>query len=108
MAVFTHHLETVMILTPDNIRAAVVRHETIFFDADLQPITPAAGQWFCEYDIYVTYEGNEILRDEALVEFVETYLWKFSDGATVSQHLVCPENDEELRNPRGEALILQA
>lgn len=97
-----------MILTPDNIRAAVVRHETIFFDADLQPIVPQPGQWFCEYDIELAEEGNEILRDGAIVEFVETEVASYSDGEQIVRHWVTNEYSDDWREPRGWALIRQA
>ena len=97
-----------MILTPDNIRAAVVRHETSCFDAELQPIVPQPGQWFCEYDIDLAEEGNEILRDGALVEFVETEVARYSDGQALIRHWVTTEYSDNWREPRGEALIRQA
>ena len=97
-----------MILTPDNIRAAVVRHETIFFDADLQPIVPQPGQWFCEYDIDFSWEGNEILREGSLVEFVATGVVRYSDGEQLIRHWVATEYSDDCREPRGEALIRQA
>ena len=97
-----------MILTPENIRAAVVRHETIFFDADLQPIRPQPGQWFCEYDIELAEDGDEILRDGALVEFVDTELARYSDGQALIRHWVTTEYSDNWREPRGEALIRQA
>jgi hypothetical protein len=30
--------------------AAVARADTIFFNAQLNPVVPEVGQWFCEYD----------------------------------------------------------
>ena len=97
-----------MILTPDNIRAAVVRHETIFLDAELQPIVPQPGQWFCEYDILFADEGNEILSEGALVEFVETEVARYTDGEQLVRHWVTTEYSDECREPIGEALIRQA
>ena len=53
--------------SPEQVRSAIAAHGTVFFDSNLNPITPEPGSWFCEFDIIDTYEGNEIVRDEELV-----------------------------------------
>ena len=79
-----------MTLTYTACMAATKQHETIFFDASLNPVSPQDGQWFCEFDV-----GNgDGLRDEALVEYV-------------GSGRVMPEGDDEDRYPRGVILILQ-
>ena len=40
-----------MALTYAACMAATKQHETIFFDANLNPVTPCDGQWFCEFDV---------------------------------------------------------
>ena len=77
-------------------REAVARHSTLFFDSALQPVVPIVGQWFCEFDVYDTADGQEFARDEALVEFL-------------GGHHVAPEGDyDDERRPSGLLLVLQA
>ena len=95
---------------PEQVRAAIARSGTIFFDAELNPVQPKAGQWFCEFDIIDTYEGNEIVRDEALVEYLgeedQHTFGPDSELLTSRVHQVAPE-DSDARQPNGWVLILQ-
>ena len=94
-------------MTPDTVRAAIVRHETIYFDAALSPVAPAVGQWFCEFDIELAEEGNEVLRDGALVEYLgQATFWNMAGSA--DEDIVCEEYADDIRRPRGDVLILQA
>lgn len=88
-----------MKFSPDQCRAAVAQHATVFFDADLTPIEPIVGQWFCEFDAYDGASGTESMRDEAMVEFL---------GMHAGRPMVAEEGDEaEERRPRGIVLIRQ-
>lgn len=82
-------------LNLNSVRAAISLHETVFLSADLEPIEPRKGQWFCEFDVDFAEEGNEILRDQALVEYI-------------GQGEVYDEQCDEFRRPRGFVLILQS
>ena len=53
-------------ITYEAARAALAANTTVFFDADLNPVAPEVGQWFCEFDINDDPEVDS-LRDEALV-----------------------------------------
>lgn len=46
-------------------QAAVAKHGTKFFDANLQPVVPKARQYFCEFE-----QHGDVLRDEALLECI--------------------------------------
>lgn len=81
-------------LTAEKIDAAVAAHKTVFFDADLNPVVPAEGQWFCEFDIILDFEGDAQVRDQALVEYL-------GEGRVAS------EVEEYDRAPNGDILILQ-
>jgi hypothetical protein len=99
-------------LTPENIRAACADHETIFFDGDLNPVLPKPGQWFCEFDLVLTEEGNEIVRDEALVEYQgledQTTFNSFLERWTTSKvDVVWDEQSDRVRQPNGWILIRQ-
>lgn len=85
-----------MKFTPAQVRNAITAHATVFFDADLQPVTPIEGQWFCEFDVYDRACGYECLRDEALVEYT-------GNGLVIEEG-----EDAEERRPGGLVLILQA
>lgn len=81
-------------LTAERIDAATKQHSGAFFDKDLNPIEPKEGQWFCEFDVILTFEGEEEVRDQALVEYV-------GEGRVQSEY------DEYDREPHGDILILQ-
>lgn len=93
--------------TPPQVAAATQAHNTVFFDASLNPVKPAEGQWFCEFDLITPCEGAPYLRDEALVEYVGAVTTTTADGLTRNAHFVCPEGDDAAREPRGLVLILQ-
>lgn len=94
-----------MELTLENALNAASRHGTVFFDADLNPVVPQEGQWFCEFD-----EHDGRLRDEALVEYLGVVAkavlvnGKFEECPA---HSVIPEYAESDREPRGIVLIRQ-
>lgn len=96
-------------LTPQRVREVSKQHATIFFNADLQPIQPKEGQWFCEIHLIDTADGEEVAA-EAIVEFLGTsdsaYL---ADGQWIhfTDHRVASEYDEGDRRPYGDILILQ-
>lgn len=94
--------------TPAQVNAAIKAHGTIFFDADLNPVVPQERQWFCEYE-HVIPETDDpaFMRDEALVEFVETAEYRFSDGTPCVRHMVYDEQADECRLARGCVLIRQ-
>lgn len=96
---------------------AVMRHDTRFFDMELNPVVPQPGQWFCEYDDEYDYGKSGVLRDGSMVEYVgpdEGAAWcdveqRFRPwGEPRDQHLVGPEYSDGVRRPRGVILILQA
>lgn len=60
---------------------AVRTHGTVFFDANLQPVVPTPGQWFCEF-----YDAH---------------------GAPMLRHLVSAEHADDARRPQGLVLVLQ-
>lgn len=99
-----------MRLTPDIIRAAIVRHETGWFDMYLNPIVPQVGQRFSEVEIGEADEGNATVYEEGLVEYVgvqrrTTYNASLGDWITETVEVVW--DDSQTRTPRGEILILQ-
>jgi hypothetical protein len=103
-------------LTPDQVHAAVKTHGTIFFDAQLNPVTPQIGQWFCEYELVIPEEGDDFLRDDALVEYTgpdDRVVWCDKAGAFVPygdpirRHRVAPEYSDCDRRVQGEILIRQ-
>jgi hypothetical protein len=98
-----------MYFTPEHVRAACAQHGTIFFTHDLQPVAPKEGQWFCEFHIIETFEGEEV-RDEAIVEYLgpDEKFVNYGDGfKPIPVHRVASEYDECDREPRGDVLILQ-
>lgn len=100
-----------MRLTAQNLRAAIAGG-AVYFDANLNPVEPQVGQWFCELDI-VTEDGDEIIEGGALVEFLGAdtqYVWSQAeqDFVGIQRHLVCDESAEDARAPHGVALMLQA
>ena len=68
-------------------------NETIFLGANLEPVTPKAGQWFCEVTYDASQEGYEI----ALVEFIG---WIDGTGYVVS-------DGDDTRRPSGDVMILR-
>lgn len=94
-----------MKITPDTLLAAVARHETIFLNADLEPVVPQAGQWFVELSIELADEGNEIVYEGELVEFVETTDVLVGNGIVRCSFV---SSGDGSRRPFGDALILQA
>jgi hypothetical protein len=96
-------------LTPEQPAAMVVQHQTVFFGADGKPVTPQPGDWFCELDEHETEEGNFILVEGDVVEYVgqETlYVCLGAAPTRTTRELVCPEGGEA-RPPGGVLLILQ-
>jgi len=97
-------------LTYERIRAATEQHGTVFFDADLNPVQPEPGQWFCEFDCDVDYEGEWFVRDEAFVRYEGLDDRHTLDGdkwVTVQKPVVWPEGADECREPAGYILIAQ-
>ena len=89
-----------------NALAAVNQHKTVFFDAELKPVVPQDGQWFCEYDEHAGH-----LRDEAIVEYLGSSTKAlYVDGGFVDYptHSVAEEHAESDREPRGIVLIRQS
>lgn len=103
--------------SPAQVQAAIAQHGTIFFDAELNPVTPQAGQWFCEYELIIPEEGDDYLSDQALVEYVgpdDTVVWCDKANAFVPygdpirRHRVAPEHSDGDRRVLGEILVRQA
>lgn len=95
-----------MKLTLQNAELAVATHGTVFFDAELNPVVPEIGQWFCEFDEY----GGK-LRDEALVEYLGLDTCAvLVDGQIVERPVnwVITEYSEAGRAPHGIVLIRQS
>jgi hypothetical protein len=89
-------------ITSESLKAAVQQHNSVFFDADLRPVQPQAGQWFCE--VYI--EPGRVQYD-ALVEYVgQSEVWLGTDNAEM-RHDVSEDGAEDTRSPLGDALILQ-
>ena len=89
-------------ITPESLKAAVQQHGSMFFDADLKPVQPVPGQWFCE-----AYIEQDQVQYDALVEYVgRSEVW-LGLGNTELRHEVAEEGSDEARSPRGDALILQ-
>lgn len=80
--------------TPENARRAVANCGTVFFNGNFEPLEPRDGQWFCEFNIELSDEGNEILLDGALVEYV-------GEGRVLEEGYDCD------RLPYADILILQ-
>ena len=96
---------------------AVMRADTRFFDAQLNPVVPQPGQWFVEYDDEYDEGQSGVLRDEAMVEYVgpdDSAAWcseakRFVPwGKSRDQHIVAPEHSDGVRRPRGVILVRQA
>lgn len=98
--------------TPEQVRAAIAHHGTVFFDHALNPVVPEPDQCFCEFHIHEAAEGNEFVRDEAFVFYAGKHeRVTYIDGKPVSvmRDLVATEYDEdELREPSGDILVRQA
>lgn len=101
----------------EQVRAAVQQHGTIFFDANLNPVVPEPGQWFCEYNAVIPEEGEDHLRDESLVEYLgpdESVVWLDSANAFVPfgsplyRYRVVPEYADGDRRVQGEILVRQS
>lgn len=90
-------------ITPEALCAAIVRHETIYLSAKLEPVVPKAGQWFCEMS-YDVDEGNEIVREGSLVEFVGTVEELVGDCVISTSYV---SDGDDARRPFGDAMILQ-
>lgn len=110
------NLETDVINTMQALDA-VARHDTRFFDMQLNPIVPQPGQWFCEYDDEYDEGQSGVLRDEAMVEYVgrdDSAAWCSVEkrfvpwGKTRDQHLVAPEHGDGERRPKGLILVRQS
>lgn len=97
-----------MRLTPDTIRAAVARHETGWFDMNLNPVVPQVGQRFSEVEVGEADEGNATVFEEGEVTY-----GGFQQRTTFNGHRWVTEtvevvwDDRDVRTPRGEILILQ-
>lgn len=95
-----------MELNLENALAAASKHKTVFFDAELNPVMPQEGQWFCEFD---EYDGQ--LRDEALVEYLGISTKAVLVNGTLEEyqtHAVITEHAESDREPSGIVLIRQS
>lgn len=93
--------------TSEQVREAVKAHNTIFFNADLQPVEPKEGQWFCEF--HVDDSDEEVLA-EAIVEYLgmsESAFLTDNGWVEVKDHRVASEYDESDRRPYGDILVLQ-
>lgn len=90
-------------------REAVARHGTVFFDGDLNPVTPEPGDWFCEFE--VDYAPDREVRDGDLVRYEGKGERSTLDGdtwVTVMRDMVWPEGADECREPGGLVLIRQS
>lgn len=93
-------------ITSQAATTAVEQHGTIWFDANLNPVTPCVGQWFCEFDEY----DDETLLDGAFVCYEGESFEHVSCGdqlVPVMRQTVSTE-DGDVRPPRGVLLIRQA
>lgn len=98
-------------LTPDQLRACQDNPAGPFFDIvdeALVAIDPKVGQWFCEFDIRDTLDGEEV-QDGAIVEYLgseTSYILQGSNWVDRIDAIVC-EEDGDPRRPSGLILILQ-
>lgn len=86
---------------------AVMRHDSIFFDEDLNPVIPQPGEYFVEYE---EEEFTDNLLDRAMVQYVgpdNVPLGALSGFAPPrrQRHLVLPEYQSSPRSPKGVLLI---
>lgn len=85
---------------------AVMRHDSIFFDEDLNPVIPQPGEYFVEYD---EEEFADNLLDRAMVQYVGPDSVPFAlsgFGPPKRQHhLVLPECEFAPRSPQGVLLV---
>jgi hypothetical protein len=87
-------------LTIEQLHAAVLQHDTIYFDANLNPVVPQIGQWFVELTLDVI---DDRVVEGDIVEIVDVN----DDGLQGVVALVAAEGDEECRGNRADVLILQ-
>jgi hypothetical protein len=104
-------------LNPAQVEAAIAKHGTVFFDADLNPVVPQVGQWFCEYVLVIPEKGDNYIQDDALVEYAgpdDSVVWDDSFhaflpyGAPMLRHRVVPEYSDSDRRVQGGILIRQS
>lgn len=101
-----------MSITAEVLRGAEAT-KAIFFvqtDAGLQAVEPKEGDWFCEYDWDVDYEGDDFLSAGAMVEYAGlSESVTFEGGKAVSRpsHRVVPEGDDCDREPSTLVLVRQ-
>lgn len=79
---------------------AVMRHDSIFFDEDLNPVIPQPGEYFVEHD---EEEFTDHLTDRAMVCYVGPDA-RLGPPAR-QRHLVRPEFKSSPRSPKGVLLI---
>lgn len=99
-----------MELTLENAHAAVAKHGTVFFDAELNPVIPQVGEYFCEFDAAFSAEDDLYLRAELLVQYVGHTTRLVVGGAEVTEqpsHLVVEDGNERDREPYGIILVRQ-
>jgi hypothetical protein len=78
------------------LQAIAANRGHLFFDKNMNPVSPVEGQWFCEVDI----DEEDQLRFEAMVEF---------NGVDESGRArVTPDGHEFDRYPDCYFLLLQA
>ncbi len=105
------HQKAAGAITPERIHEAMQKHGTIFFDHALNPVQPEEGQWFCEYEIFLGFGGEELVREGAIVEYLGVSLTYVLDGDRFVErpsHRVQTEYSDTDREPVGDALIRQA
>lgn len=83
----------------EQLHAAVLQSDTIYFDADLNPVVPTVGQWFAEF----TLREDGVIMPGDIVEIVDVTFdhlqWVFA--------MVASEDDEGCHASRADILILQ-
>jgi hypothetical protein len=88
-----------MILTWEQLHAAVLQHDTPYFDVDLNPVTPMVGQWFAEFTLR---EDGAVMPGD-IVEVSDVN----EDQLQGVLAMVSSEGEEGCHASRADILILQ-
>jgi hypothetical protein len=94
-------------LKPEQVQAAC-KTAHLFFDADLNPVTPQVGEWYCEVDWDTDIDGDDFVTEGALVRYEGTSISTLTDGTSQARHRVTPDGDDEDRTPQGMVLVRQS
>lgn len=90
---------------------AIALHKTTFFrlaNGRLEPVLPRTCQRFVEFELSVDDAANELVREQALVEYLGTGIrWDDATGQYTQVHLVTHDGLDEPRPASGYINILQ-